>query len=254
MRKILIMLSILIVMLFMSCSKKSPTQQNEPETLPKGNYQAPLARTAPMINGIADDAAWESADWAKIDELWLGAAPTEQDFSGQYKIVWTPERLYILVSLTDDNLVDKYRDPLEQYWNDDCLEIFLDEDRSKGDHTYNYSAFAYHVSYERHSVDIGTDQEPHLFDHHVEAKWSNNGNDITWELAIDIYDDNFEYAGNNSPVTLAAGKVMGYMVAYCDADGSNGRESFIGSIPISGQDKNLGWRDAGVFGELTLVE
>ena len=88
----------------------------------------------------------------------------------------------------------------------------------------------------------------------MKARWKRNGNDITWELEIAVYDDSFEYGGSNSPVKLSAGKVIGYMVAYCDADGSSGRESFIGSVPIAGPDKNLGWRDAGVFGELTLIK
>lgn len=245
---------ILVAVIFISCSKKSPTQENDVAVLAKGDYNAPFAQAAPTVDAIADEAAWEKAVWADIDELWLGNAPTADDFHGHFKIVWTEEKLYLLVELTDNMLVDKYRDPLQNYWDDDCLEVFLDEDRSKGDHTYNYNAFAYHVSYELHAVDMGTDEQPHLFDDHVKAKWKKAGNDVTWELAINIFDDSFEYNSSVSPVALAEGKVMGFMLAYCDADGSVGRESFIGSIPIAGPDKNLGWRDAGVFGRLTLVK
>lgn len=46
------------------------------------------------------------------------------------------------------------------------------------------------------------------------------------------------------------------MLAYCDNDGSASREHFIGSVAIEPKngDKNLGYKDAGVFAPLTLVE
>jgi len=254
MKKTVFLYAFVAALILVTCGKENPSQPSDTDAPAKGDYRAPFAQATPIVDGVADDTVWEAAEWAAIDELWLGSAPSAADFDGQYKIVWTAERLYLLVVLVDDKLVDKYRDPLEKWWEDDCLEIFLDEDRSGGDHTYNYNAFAYHVSYERHTVDLGTDQQPHLYDEHVKARWKRNGNDITWELAIAVYDDSFEYGGSNSPVKLSAGKVIGYMVAYCDADGSSGRESFIGSVPIAGPDKNLGWRDAGVFGELTLIK
>jgi hypothetical protein len=44
------------------------------------------------------------------------------------------------------------------------------------------------------------------------------------------------------------------MLAYCDNDGSPVRENFIGSKPMAGPDKNLGYINADVFGSLRLVE
>ena len=49
---------------------------------------------------------------------------------------------------------------------------------------------------------------------------------------------------------------MGFMLAYCDNDGSPEREHFVGSheiTPVNG-DKNLGFIDASVFGKITLVK
>ena len=59
---------------------------------------------------------------------------------------------------------------------------------------------------------------------------------------------------SNKPVTLAAGKTMGLMLAYCDNDGSEIRENFIGSESVPSGPKDRGWIDAGLFGALTLVE
>ncbi len=44
------------------------------------------------------------------------------------------------------------------------------------------------------------------------------------------------------------------MVAYCDNDGSELRENFIGSETVPSGPKDRGYQDAGLFGQLTLVE
>ena len=255
MRILVVLPAALLLISGFYCSEENSTEPEKNESkLSKGDYHAPYAETVPSIDGNANEACWDNAEWAPIDVVWLGSTPSEKDFCGQFKVVWNEDKLFVHVELVDDAIVDTHRDPLDNYWNDDCLEVFIDEDRSKGDHKYNYNAFAYHVSYERHAVDIGPSQKAQLFDEHVTARWKQNDDRISWELAFDVYDDSYRDNGENTPVTLEQDKVMGFMIAYCDADGSDGRQSFVGSIPIEGQDKNMGWKDASVFGELTLVE
>jgi len=216
-------------------------------------YHAPRAEHAPVIDGLADDAAWAAAPWHGIDRIWLGPPYTSADFHGRFKVVWTPQRLYFLVEITDDILIDSHRDPLVQYWDDDCIEIFLDEDFSGGDHQYNYNAFAYHVSLDNQAVDIGTDQRPHGYADHVESRWRQQGNTVVWELAVKVFPDSFrDGASDNRPVLLTAGKIMGVMVAYCDNDGSEFRENFIGSESVPSGNKDRGWIDANIFGKLVL--
>ena len=162
----------------------------------------------------------------------------------------------MLVEITDDMLVDFHRDPLIQYWDDDCLEIFIDENFSGGDHQYNHNAFAYHIALDNQAVDIGTDKAARLYNHHLTSTWRQQDNKLYWEVAIDIYDDTYEDdSTDNTPVALATGKVLGFMLAYCDNDGSDEREHFVGSHdiePVDG-DKNLGYIDASVFGAVTLA-
>ncbi len=135
------------------------------------------------------------------------------------------------------------------------MEIFLDEDFSGGNHQYNHNAFAYHFSLDNQAIDIGTDKQAHSYTHHVESRWQQLGNKIVWEVSIDIYSDDYQDGAiDNQPVTLSAGKVMGLMVAYCDNDASELRENFIGSEVAPGKEKDRGWIDAGLFGQLTLVE
>ena len=218
-------------------------------------YLAPMSAEAPFIDGVADEAVWQVAEWHDIDHRWLGPEYTAEDFSGRFKVAWTEERLYILVEVVDDILFDSHRDSLTQYWDDDCVEIFIDEDYSGGDHQYNHNAFAYHMSLDNRAIDIGTDEQPHDYSHHVESRWRQTGNKVVWEIAIDIYTDEYvDGSDDNEPVALHAGKVMGLMLAYCDNDGSELRENFVGSESVPEGPKDRGWIDAGLFGELQLVE
>ena len=221
----------------------------------RSEYRAPKSLTALTIDGVADEDIWQKAKWQPIDNRWLGPEYGADDFQGRFKVVWTERRIYILTEIVDDILIDTHRDPLTQYWDDDCLEIFLDEDFSGGDHQYNHNAFAYHMSLDNQAIDIGTDQKARNYSHHVESRWRQNGNTVVWELAIDIYADSYvDDADNNEPLMLAAGKLLGLMVAYCDNDGSELRENFIGSEAVPSGPKDRGWIDAGLFGALVLAE
>lgn len=218
-------------------------------------YHAPFATTAPVIDGVADESVWDSAPWQEISHTWLGPEYTSEDFEGRYKVVWTKDRLYLLTEIVDDILIDTHRDPLVQYWDDDCLEIFLDEDYSGGNHQFNHNAFAYHMSLDNQAIDIGTDEKPRNYSHHVESNWKQTGDKLVWEVAIDIYDDSYvDDSDSNQKVELKSGKTMGLMVAYCDNDGSELRENFIGSESVPSGPKDRGWIDAGLFGELVLTD
>lgn len=233
-------------------------------------YDAPKAKKAPVIDGVADDPAWANAPWRPMDKLSAGKLPeSPQDFSGQFKVVWTPQRVYILAEITDDILMDARLDPLDQYWNDDTLELFIDEDKSGGNHQFNYNAFAYHIGLDNQTVDIGPSPDPEkvnfrLFNHHVKSAWRRSSAppfNVIWEVALDVYPSTYQdsYAPKEKPVKpvkLKAGKIMGFMAAYCDNDASPSRETFMVSeeVPAVNGDKNRGFIDAGVFGELKLVE
>ena len=221
----------------------------------RSHYLAPAAEVAPVIDGLANDEAWAEAPWRPLDNIWLGGPLDPTDFEGRYKLTWTGEKLYVLVEFVDDVLVDFHRDPLTQYWDDDCLEIFIDEDHSGGNHQYNHNAFAYHLSLDNQAIDIGTDKQPRNYNHHVHSQWRQQGNKVFWEVALDVYTDQYQdSATENEPTPLTAGKIMGFMLAYCDNDHSELREHVIGSEFAAGDHKDRGWIDAGLFGTLELVE
>jgi len=221
----------------------------------RSEYRAPRAAEVPAIDGVADDTAWQSATWRELSHRWLGPEYSPADFQGRFKVVWAPERIYLVVEIVDDILIDAHRDPLVRYWDDDCLEVFVDEDYSGGDHQYNHNAFAYHVSLDNRAIDIGTDRQPRDYSHHVESRWQQSAGKVTWELAISIYTDEYvDDSSSNEPVVLTPGKILGLMVAYCDNDGSDLRENFIGSESVPHGPTDRGWIDAGLFGALVLAD
>jgi len=221
----------------------------------RSQYLAPYAVITPTIDGVAGESVWNQAEWQDLEHRWLGLEYSTDDFQGRYKIVWNGTKIYVLAEIIDDTLIDTHRDPLTQYWDDDCLEIFIDEDFSGGDHQFNHNAFAYHVSLDNQTIDIGTNRQAQYYSHHVESRWQQQDDKVIWELAIDIYtDDYLDGSDENVPVTLSPGKLMGLMIAYCDNDGSELRENFVGSESVPSGPKDRGWIDAGLFGELILED
>lgn len=223
-------------------------------------YKAPHAKVAPVIDGQSSDVAWAKASWEAIDHLTVGEQPSSADFSGRFKVVWTSKKLYLLAEIVDDVLIDTHSDPLDSYWDDDTLEVFIDEDKSGGNHLKSYNAFAYHIALDNQTVDYSSEGKPKTFNDHVKSNWKRSAlspNKVIWEASFDIYSDAFSDHNNAAkPVTLSAGKELGFMVAYCDSDGMNGREHFLGSHeiePVNG-DRNRGYIDASVFDYLKLIK
>lgn len=204
------------------------------------------------IDGIAKENAWQQAQWYSLDQIWLGDTFPYEDFKGRYKLSWDQDQLYLLVEINDDILYDQRKDPLKRYWDDDCVEIFVDEDNSGGLHQYSHNAFAYHVAIDGNVVDIGPDREPHLYNEHVKSKIITRGTVSVWEMSVRLFSDAYVDEASNTPQKLKRNKKVGFALAYCDNDGSKERENFIGSVFVPGEDKNQGWIDADIFGTLLL--
>ncbi len=208
----------------------------------------------PKLDGIMDDPAWKEATWYGFDQRWLGEPYEFTDFFGRYKVVWTPEALYILAEIKDQKLFDQHEDPLTLWWDDDCVEIFIDADNSGGNHQFSNNAFAYHVSLDGNVVDLDESKKPILLNNHVKTKRVTQGDVSVWEFEVTVYSDTYKDGQVNDPVVLTKDQKLGFAIAYNDNDGSKERENFIGSVFIPGEEKNLGWINADVFGTIVLKE
>ncbi|MCW3173453.1 CBM9 family sugar-binding protein [Shewanella sp. FYR11-62] len=198
------------------------------------------AHTPITIDG-KPDSLWDSAPWQAIDQLILGVQPTAADFSGRYKLLWREDKLYLLAEIVDDVLFDKTAVPTSLYWDDDCLEVFIDQDASGGEHQFNHNAFAYHVALDNQVADFNRSQQAQTFNQHVQSRWQRDTarpEVIYWELAISIFPDDYndklaaDDAQQVSAVNLKVGDIIGFMVAYCDNDGSNEREMLLAPITL----------------------
>ncbi|MFX0558190.1 sugar-binding protein [Maribacter sp. CXY002] len=204
------------------------------------------------LDGTAAENFWNLISWNPLDQNWLGGPYDHEDFNGRYKLAWNEEGLYLLIEITDDVLYDRTKDPLKLWWNDDCVEIFIDEDNSGGLHQYNHNAFAYHIALDGNVVDLAPDKSPRLFNNHISSKHSTTDNLTTWEIKLKVFDDTYNDDNTSKPVMLKAEKKIGFALAYCDNDESTERENFIGSVFVPGEDKNQGWINADIFGTLLL--
>ena len=208
-----------------------------------------------LIDGLTNESVWKNAKWLPINQVWLGNPVESNDFNGHYKLTWSEEALYVLVEIKDDILRDKFQNPLERWWDEDCVEIFIDEDNSGGNHQFNHNAFAYHIDTKGNVVDIIAENTPKLFNDHVQSKMVISGeNTYRWEFKISLFSDDFEYGKPNQKVELSVNKKIGFAIAYCDNDNSEHRENFIGSVVVEGNDKDRGWIDANIFGTIELED
>ena len=236
------------------CKNNNQTQLKK-ENSNKTNHQEILVAKRVdtiLIDGIANEKTWKESTWLPINQVWIGKPVDSKDFSGRYKLSWSKEALYVMAEIKDDFLVDKIKNPLERWWDEDCVEIFIDEDNSGGNHQFNHNAFAYHIGLNGDVVDLDSKDTPKLFNDHIESKRVTSGNKSIWEFHINLYNDSFKYDKLNEIIQLQASKKIGFAIAYCDNDTSETRENFFGSVVVDGNDKNRGWIDATIFGTIVL--
>jgi hypothetical protein len=240
----------------------------------------------PVINGNPSDKCWDSAAWEPINQVWIpwGGHMDSTDFYGRYKVLWSSSEnlIYVLAETTDDIFVDGYvyKDSPENnnYPDYDLLEVFLDENASKGKHVFDgtgqtgidwgynaENAYAYHIM-ANNPADGDTSSLISVCDI-IGTSWSDymiatykihfpgfalfrQGSHYYWEFSLRVYDENDNRADppELNRVILYSGKIMGLSFAYCDNDqAGTTRDNFIGSVWVPEARNNNHWIDAGDF-------
>jgi len=243
-------LLIIIALVFIQHKGISQTQAD--------TMYAYLTHEPVLVDGEANEACWETAKWHAIDQVWLPFGQTMKagDFEGRFKLAWDSLYLYLLVEIVDDSLSDDHSNPLDSWWDDDCLEVFIDEDRSKGDHERNNNAFAYHVSLSYDAIDLSSSGSGVNYKDNLKVEMDTIGeNKYLWELAIKNYKSSFKISDPEaSRVYLYHKKLMGFSIAYCDNDETKGRENFIGNMKMTAANSNDNYKTANHFGTLLLID
>ncbi|WP_052158376.1 sugar-binding protein [Lacinutrix jangbogonensis] len=271
--KAIVFLKFLSLSLILSCGSckkvqtvnQKPTNASVPcqidsefavsEAKEDGFFKAHKSKSPIEIDGCSKDAIWSSADWYAMNYLWMGDKVDPTDYHGRFKLAWDNQYLYILVEVIDQTLSPTLVNGIDNYWKGDYVEVFIDEDKSGGNHKFNHQAFAYHVSTEGHAIDKNTLEKTVFFDDHIEVARSQEGNTHIWEMSIKLFDNQFnENSTTNTPVKISAQKSIGFSIAYGDNDGNNIREHFIGSKKTHGNNNDDGYINSDVFGSILFVE
>jgi len=228
------------------------------DNFPEPPYHAKKTNTPPVIDGLPIDTCWSLVDWAPIDQVWIGQPTTPDDYTGMFKVVWTPDRLYVLMKFIRKIVIDNYPANGNNIYNYDCAEIFIDEDHSGGAYSSGpncYNAFAYHLSDKNNVYDFGANgQGWYTFNQDIKLIVDSSIGNHTyyWEVEMKVFTDKYVFNGNNTPVNLFEGKVIGFSTAYNTNDGGPTRKNMFGSHYLPGPDKNTSWDNASDLGELIL--
>ena len=259
-RTVLQSLSIFFFVVLIGCKEKtskhvSENTNYESESKQDGDFIAHKATTAILIDGFEKENIWAKSIWYDMNHTWIGNQVDSTDYHGRFKLAWDSEKLYVLVEVVDDYLHPTLADGKDNYWKGDYVEVFIDVDKSGGDHKFNHQAFAYHVSTEGHAIDKNTQQETVFFDDHIEVQRSQEGNTHIWEMAIQMFDKDFdENSTTNIPVSIFEQNSIGFSIAYGDNDGKDTRENFMGSKKYHGQNNDEGYINSDVFGSILFLK
>lgn len=240
------------------------------------------ATVVPLADGIGNDEAWnaEGVVWHSIDQVWMpwkGIAPTASDFTGKYKVSWNEETklLYFLVDIIDNSFIDGYdfaSNGPSGYPNYDVVEIFIDENRSKGSHVFDngaenaQNALSYHITVnapaegettndfsveDLDGTDWGNSRVVNYAAHFPAFAMKKSGNNYVYEYSLKVFNDSYPAQQINGTTatdvelarsTLTVGKIMGLTMAYCDNDVNDGkRDHFFGSTPGKEYTANFGF-------------
>ncbi|HEX9935138.1 MAG TPA: sugar-binding protein [bacterium] len=86
--------------------------------------------SAPVFDGMLDDL-WENAPLNQNFKVVAGGdhLVDDGDASMSFRTLWDDQYLYLFITVSDETLVS---DSSTEYWRDDCIELWIDGDNSKG--------------------------------------------------------------------------------------------------------------------------
>jgi fibronectin type 3 domain-containing protein len=200
--------------------------------LPAAAPQAQIANdngTAPVIDGNVD-SVWSNATSYSIGNIMnygAGTVTSAADLSGSYQTMWDSTNLYLLVTVTDDVLMQYLTNP----WDGDSVEVYIDADNSKGT-TYDSNDFQYEFPWNSTNM--------------VETK-HNATTGVVWAQTniTGGYRVELKIPWTTLTVTPAANNLVGIDVHINDADTTRGTRD---SKVMWNDTTDTAWSNPSVFG------
>ncbi|HES59628.1 MAG TPA: hypothetical protein ENO18_04270, partial [Caldithrix sp.] len=210
--------------------------------------QISIPKTADTItvDGNMEDI-WYSANPEPIDQvLTASTIPNDNnDFSGEYRMLWDDDNLYLFVSVTDNIL--NASNP--QYWNNDVIQFYLDGENEKTD-VYDQNdlqfSFVANTNYltNVYSFENGMTYSVDDFSNSQFASIETS-NGYNYEIMLDG-DDLLNQLG----LRLGANHNFGFDLALNDNDSGTLDNSLLWSAPFGSEM----WYYPSLWGTVTLVE
>lgn len=221
------------------------------------NFQYKVINKTIVVD--ADTTDWNSVRSNRIFEsghLWVGQGMYKENWKGPadlsftWKAVRQHDKIYFLFVVTDD-VISKFDQP--NTWLNDCVEICLDPNNSKGIRKETKNGKTILHGYELHFL---PSLPPHAFLHDDQSLYFTDKNqdkdfknDWNGEIAVKYTKSGYiiELAFSVPNLKLALDSKIGIEIAVCDDDGS-GRKSL---LTWTGQQHDY-WISMDKYGELTF--
>lgn len=112
------------------------------------------AAIAPAIDGDIEHV-WSTVEPRAIARPLLGEPTSPEDLSGDFRVLWDAQNLYLWVEVNDDHLVREQGFA----WEDDAIEIYLDGDAARSTQ-YDADDFQYVFRWNDASAYVGVRSAP----------------------------------------------------------------------------------------------
>jgi len=185
-----------------------------------------------VIDGKAEDL-WSESRENKIGNVLYLPPSNDEDLSASYKALWDEKNLYVLVNVTDDSL----KNDSDEFWLDDCVEVFVDADNSKSG-SYGSNDYQYFFEWADSNPSMGE------FKH-----GRTDGVEFAIERVEVGYRAEIKLPWSTLGAEPSAGKKIGLDVHVNDDDDGGDRDS---KLTWQGKEDNA-WQTPGAFGTAELA-
>ncbi len=190
---------------------------------PQGDVTIFHTEISPSIDA-AVDSMWSNVPENLITKIPQGTIDDKNDLSASWQAMWDSNNLYFLIEVTDQTLIDDSTD----IWQDDCVEIYIDADNSKGTSYDGINDFEYLFGWGSEDLGVGVNSAA-------------NTTGITYAFADTIEGYRFEVLipWSTLGVSVNSGDLFGLDIHVCDDDDGGQREGKISWFT----DEDTAWHD-----------
>lgn len=107
----------------------SACKRTEEPAAPDYLITAAPAETVMTVDGLLDEAAWQSAQTVTLAENRSGAAVSDSAVRTQVKTCYSPTTLFVAFICNDPDIWSSFTQRDEHLWEQEVVEVFLDTDR-----------------------------------------------------------------------------------------------------------------------------